>query len=43
MTDEPLTTPLAPPTGVHVLASTSRKNELSSDGPMVKILPLGAR
>jgi hypothetical protein len=24
MTDEPLTTPLAPPTGVHVLLVTSR-------------------
>jgi hypothetical protein len=43
MTDEPLTTPLVPPTGVHVWLSTSRKNELSSDGPIVKTLPLGTR
>jgi hypothetical protein len=43
MTDEPLTTPLAPPTGVHVLASTSSKKELSSCGPMVKTSPFGAR
>src|ERR687888_589179 len=41
MTDEPLTTPLVPPTGVHVLFATSRKNELSSDGPIVKTRPSG--
>ena len=43
MTEEPLTTPLEPPTGVHVFALTLSSNDLSSDGPMVKTLPLGSR
>src|SRR5947208_7204777 len=39
---EPLSTPLAP-TEVHAWLVTSRVNDTSSDGPMVKVFPFGVR
>src|SRR5947209_16409664 len=43
MTDDPLTTPLAPPTWVQVLALGLSSNDASSDGPIVNTLPFGMR
>src|ERR1700730_15504603 len=43
ITDEPFMTPLEPPTCVQVWFGTFRKNDLSSDGPIVNTFPFGAR